>query len=176
MHTSPPRFWDGVLRRLGAEMSPLALEAWIDPLVARSHAREDGESRGRLTLGCPTAFHRDRVRERFLSEIERCAAAEAGTPVAVDLVVAPATRGDGPDPAQAAPKSPPEPENSTPRCAPAPCVDGRSAAPGPQRELPYRFDNFVVGSCNALAREASIAVARSTQRALGLARWMRAWM
>src|SRR2546428_5609311 len=88
MHTSPPRFWDGVLRRLGAEMPPFALEAWIDPLVARSNARDGSESGDRLTLGCPTAFHRDRVRERFLTEIERCAAAEAGVPVAVDLVVA----------------------------------------------------------------------------------------
>jgi chromosomal replication initiator protein len=147
-------------------MPPLALEAWIDPLVARTHVQGADESRDRLTLGCPTAFHRDRVRERFLGEIERCAAAEAGMPVAVDLVVAPAARGDVPDPAQTAPKSPPEPENSTPRCAPAPRADARAVAPDPQREFPYRFDNFVVGSCNALAREASIAVARSTQREL----------
>src|SRR4030095_16053378 len=99
MHTSPPRFWDGVLRRLGAEMPPFALEAWIDPLVARSGDR--GESSERLTLGCPTAFHRDRVRERFLTEIERCAAAEAGMPVAVDLVVAPRSPGDAPERASA---------------------------------------------------------------------------
>ncbi len=166
MQTSPPRFWDGVLRRLGAEMPPLALEAWIDPLVARSPAREDGASRDRLTLGCPTAFHRDRVRERFLTEIERCAAAEAGMPVAVDLVVASAPRGDPPDQAQAAPEPVAGRENPAVRCAPAPRANERSAAPDPQREFPYRFDNFVVGSCNALAREASIAVARSTQRAL----------
>ncbi len=33
-----------------------------------------------------------------------------------------------------------------------------------QAELPYRFDNFVVGSCNALAREASVAIAEGRQR------------
>jgi chromosomal replication initiator protein len=147
-------------------MAPLAREAWIDPLIARSPLREAGDPHDRLTLGCPTTFHRDRVRERFLSEIERCAAAEAGVPVAVDLVVAPAPRGDRPDPAQDAPESPPQRENLPARRAPAPRPDERAAAPDPQREFPYRFDNFVVGSCNALAREASIAVARSTQRAL----------
>src|SRR5215510_151292 len=90
MQTSPPlRLWDGVLRRLGAEMPPFALDAWIGPLQARSCTPEESGSDARLTLGCPTAFHRDRVRERFLSEIERCAAQEAGCPVAVDLVVAP---------------------------------------------------------------------------------------
>src|SRR2546426_5919946 len=104
MHTSPPRFWDGVLRRLGAEMPLFAREAWIDPLVARSHAREDGAARDRLTLGCPTAFHRDRVRERFLSEIERCAALEAGVPVAVDLVVAPPLRRSVPSEEHCAPE------------------------------------------------------------------------
>src|SRR5262245_10023507 len=119
MHTSPPRFWDGVLRRLGAEMPSLALEAWIDPLIAHNAARPDGESQERLTLNCPTAFHRDRIRERFLTDIERCAAAEAGMPVAVDLVVASA-RGDVPHPAQTAPESAKDRENSPPApCAPA---------------------------------------------------------
>src|SRR6185436_8706257 len=45
-------------------------------------------------------------------------------------------------------------------------ANGRGNPPAPQRELPYRFDNFVVGTCNALAREASLAVARRAQRAL----------
>ncbi|MGH7821334.1 MAG: hypothetical protein ACREQ9_16335, partial [Candidatus Binatia bacterium] len=84
-------------------MAPFALEAWIGPLVARADAPGDGAVRDRLTLGCPTAFHRDRVRERFLTEIERCAALEAGVPVAVDLVVAPPLRGSAPAPAQTAP-------------------------------------------------------------------------
>jgi chromosomal replication initiator protein len=163
MQTSPPRLWDGVLRRLGAEMPPFALEAWIGPLVARSGACENGALADRLTLGCPTAFHRDRVRERFLPEIERCAALEAGMPVAVDLVVAPPLQGSAPIPAQ------PERDRGTPAGV-APARPAAANAPGDppalQREFPYRFDNFVVGSCNALAREASLAVARGAQRAL----------
>src|SRR2546426_1988066 len=141
MHTSPPRFWDGVLRRLGAEMPPFALEAWIDPLVARSNARDGSESGDRLTLGCPTAFHRDRVRERFLTEIERCAAAEAGVPVAVDLVVASPRRA-------LLTETPPAPDRREAIC-PAVNAGGPAAAapepshhasPDPQRALPYRFD------------------------------------
>src|SRR5687767_10125006 len=103
MQTSPPpRLWDGVLRRLGAEMPPFALEAWIGPLVPRGSTPTDGGPDARLTLGCPTAFHRDRVRERFLPQIERCAALEARTPVAVDLVVAPPLRATVPTPAHPA--------------------------------------------------------------------------
>ena len=145
-------------------MPPFALEAWIGPLVPRGNAPEDGGSEARLTLGCPTAFHRDRVRERFLPEIERCAALEAGVPVAVDLVVAPPLRATAPVQAQplreAGATAPPA------RPAIARGADDRGNSPEPQREFPYRFDNFVVGTCNALAREASLAVARRAQRAL----------
>ncbi|TMA32509.1 MAG: chromosomal replication initiator protein DnaA [Deltaproteobacteria bacterium] len=171
MNTSPPqRFWDGVVRRLGAEMPPFALEAWIGPLVARSGAREGSESSERLTLGCPTAFHRDRVRVRFLPEIERCAALEAGAPIAVDLVIAPPLRCSVPKDAHPTERCAAPPFIAASASAPAAPARARAAepdaAPDPQRALPYRFDNFVVGSCNALAREASLAVARSAQRAL----------
>jgi chromosomal replication initiator protein len=44
-----------------------------------------------------------------------------------------------------------------------PSRDADTAAPC-QLELPYRFANFVVGRCNALAREAGMAVARGEQR------------
>jgi chromosomal replication initiator protein len=144
-------------------MPPFALEAWIGPLVPRGSAPEDGGADARLTLGCPTAFHRDRVRERFLSEIERCAALEAGAPVAVDLVVAPPLRATAPAPGQFAREI-----SAPPPAAPASAraVHDRENPPDPQRVFPYRFDNFVVGTCNALAREASLAVARRAQRAL----------
>jgi chromosomal replication initiator protein len=147
-------------------MPPFALEAWIGPLVPRACTPTEDGSDTRLTLGCPTAFHRDRVRERFLPEIERCAALEAGAPVAVDLVVAP--------PLRAVPTSA-QPEREISAAAPSAALatpKSRRAAPDRgdspdfQREFPYRFENFVVGTCNALAREASLAVARRTGRTL----------
>lgn len=122
-------------------------------------------------LACPTAFHRERVRERFLAAIERCAAEEAGEPVEVALVVCPAPlpvpqhgSAGASTTAPAAISAAPALEEPPPqRAAPAP----RSAPrPHAQPELPYRFDNFVVGACNALAREAAVAVAQGTQRGL----------
>jgi len=140
------------------------LDAWIGPLVARIDDRAAGEPGDRLTLGCPTAFHRDRVRERFLAEIERCAAQEAGGPVAVDLVVAPPLPA-GPPRARSGASE--RRERHAAQVPDAVAPPARTApAPDLQPELPYRFDNFVVGSCNALAREASLAVARRTQHAL----------
>lgn len=166
MRTSPPRLWDGVLRRLGAEIPPFTLEAWIGSLAPRV---EDD----RLVLACPTGFHRERVRERFLAAIERCVAEEAGEPVEVSLVVSPAPlpassqhacageAAAGPAAAAVAAPAIEEPPPERVERASRPATQGRT-----QPELPYRFDNFVVGACNALAREAAVAVAQGTQRGL----------
>src|SRR5499433_2532742 len=76
-----PQIWDGVLRRLGDEIPSFALEAWVRPIVAR--VDESG-----LQLLCPSAFHRERLRERFLKPIRACACAEAGREIEVQLRVA----------------------------------------------------------------------------------------
>jgi chromosomal replication initiator protein len=135
-------------------MAPFALDAWLRPLDARVVD-------GRLQLVCPTAFHRDRVRERFLPLIERQLAA-CGAQAEVDLVVLAQTSGAA---SRSAPAAPARAACASPdRTRSAAPID---AAPRPapvQPELPYRFDNFVVGQCNALAREASFAIAQGRQQ------------
>jgi chromosomal replication initiator protein len=149
--------WDGVLRRLGADMPAHTVEAWIEPLVAQN--RDD-----RLRLLCPTPFHRERIREHFLARIERCVAQEAGRALPVEVALSPS------------PAAAPAPEAPPPRAAalaeasaPARAAVAAPAQRAPeQRSLPYSFENFVVGPCNALAREASFAVAQGRQRPLSL--------
>jgi len=131
------------------------LDAWIRPLGARA----EGD---RLCLLCPTAFHRDRVRERFLDQIARCVRAESGHALRIDLALD-ASEVE-PSPAAippAAARAPDRPRRTEP--------EATNARPAPvQRVLPYSFDNFVVGACNALAREASFAVASGRQRPVSL--------
>lgn len=127
-------------------MAPHTLDAWLRPLEAR-----DGE--GCIQLRCPTSFHRERVRERFLPVIVRELAAETGRRVEVELQVS--ANPPAPRRRRARPRAPREAvRDPAPRVAPAPV----------QPELPYRFENFVVGPCNALAREASFAIARGRQQ------------
>jgi chromosomal replication initiator protein len=133
-------------------MAPFALDAWLRPLAARV-------VEGRLQLVCPTAFHRDRVRERFLRRIEReLAACGGGTDV--ELIVQAQAEPGAADPAPVArvgvQGASPRPARRT-----APAAQETAAV---QAELPYSFDNFVVGQCNALAREASLAIAQGRQR------------
>jgi chromosomal replication initiator protein len=159
--TCPPQVWDGVVRRLACELSTFALSQWIAPL--RPETSDEG-----LRLACPGAFHRNRVRERYLPRIEELACAELGRPVRVDLSVytpdveAPA---DG-LPSIATPRI--GPQRARPGEAAAPPTP-RPAAPGshaPDETPQYTFASFVVGSSNALAREACMAFARGRQSAM----------
>lgn len=154
---TPPQLWDGVLRRLGGVLPAFAVEAWLVPLVPVT--KGDG-----LELLCPTPFHRERVRERYLGAITACTAEEAGAPIPITLEVA-ARRGGGVLRKSAVPPgAPPEfakaaAAEQAERPAAAPHV---RAAPA-QRAFVYTFENFVVGPGNALAREASLAIARGSQ-------------
>ncbi len=180
MAPHPPTVWDGVLRRLHTEMPDYALDAWVRPL--RACVEPD-----RVRLFAPSTFHQRRVETRFLALIERCFCAELGTPVRAQVVVEPATLPVQPAetveppaqraiepaamPAQAcgeqSEQQRPHPRveaaravgSSEPRSEPLVCSE-----PSPiQLSLPHRFDTFVVGPPNALAREAALAVARSRQ-------------
>jgi chromosomal replication initiator protein len=148
-----------------------ALEAWVRPLVAEVDAAG-------LRLRCPSAFHRDRVGARLLARIERCAEAEVGRPVAIELELLEPGRA----PAAAADRTAPASAGSAIACAPPARLDraeedaGRAAFPAriapravgapQQASLLQSFETFVVGPCNALAREAALAVARDAQRPL----------
>ena len=145
-------FWNAVVRRLEAEAPPFVIEAWVRPLIAEVNG-------DRIRLLCPSALHRDRVRDRFLRQILKFAEAEAGKPVEIELDLAdsaPAKR----IPAAPASTVPETPTTSAPERQPR----TRKVRKPEQHNLPYTFENFVVGACNRLAREASLAVAQGTQQ------------
>jgi len=244
--TFPPEVWVGVLHRLQVELPPFSIEAWLEPLTVIV-------SEGGLRLLCPSSFHRDRVRDRFLPHILASLHAEMGEPVRVELAlrsdsakeahgsesgatparsdaseikISPAARKHGtaehpsqtaagleaeleaelvnspegkraevlalPKPAQRSPgpalssldphgdrrthshRALGDPGSTGARAVlPAPRSSGgtkrdgeHNASHAQQRALPYTFDNFVVGPCNALAREASLAMVRERQLSL----------
>jgi len=150
-----PELWDGVLGRLRHEIPGFQVEAWLSPLVPRL-------DESALRLSCPSAFHRERVK-RYLEPIRRCVAAQAGRPLRVEFSL-------GEQSATAAPGSPtpdsPELDRATAteaRATETRTTTAKPAPPGIQPPLPYSFDTFVVGPCNALAKEASLALARGSQ-------------
>ncbi len=222
MVTFSPKVWCDVLRRLQEEIPDFKFEAWIAPLavkVANDH----------VLLGCPSSFHRDRVRNYYGDSIRACLQADGGSAIstvefltmsefntASGLVVdvlrpekqvhsAMPVGGGGPMAAVAEVEPLALPEllagddidqdgmpsghprthgASTPvlHSVPVPPRSKRavktnttssrgkreplSPTGSAQPELPFSFESFVVGPCNALAREAALALARRRQRSL----------
>jgi chromosomal replication initiator protein len=151
--TFTPEVWDGVVRRLRAELPEFVCEAFIDNLAVKTCG--DG-----LYLLCPTAFHRDRVRGHYSGSIRKCIEKELGRTVEFEIGVREAG-----SPTLGTPEL-------TPKLAPKPAPERTPTPPAPaarkhpratQRPLlrpALTFDSFIVGRCNALAREASLAVVR----------------
>ena len=128
---SPPEFWDGVMRRLGSLLPAHTFDAWVRPLSPVV------EERG-LVLRCPSPFHRDKVRERYLAKIQSCVHEERGDAMQVHLDVgAPPIRVDEAD-ARGAQKT-----RST--LASRPTATTRDSTPTrpEQPSLHYDFDSFV---------------------------------
>ena len=145
--------WDGVLCRLARELPPLALEAWLKPLSPES--ADEG-----LRLVCPSAFHCERVRERYLARIVEHAAEACGRSIAVALAVravstpAPETSDTSTTAARPVTRVFPVRPQAAPRAEPSRAC----AAPA--------FDEFAAGSSNALALEAARALAGGRQLAV----------
>jgi chromosomal replication initiator protein len=135
------------LGQLQGELSEFALEAWIRPLAARE---EDDQ----LELLAPSPFHKQRVELRFLARIRELAARQARRPikVAVELV--------SQDP------RPPRQRRHVQRTTTVRPREAKPVSRPPQPVLPYSFETFIVGRTNALAREASLALARGHQNAV----------
>ncbi len=154
--TEPPLVWDGVLRRLSTVLPDFVLDSWLRPLqVVQEQAH--------LRLLCPTPFHRDWIRERYLALLSQSLEQESGGGLQLDLAVSPAADA-GPAPAARPPRESGAPVRAA--ATPAAGVLRPEAAPhgrprsARQEDLPYSFDSFVAGPCNALAREAALVVAR----------------
>ncbi|MCP5059455.1 MAG: ATP-binding protein [bacterium] len=156
----PPKVWDGVLTRLRTRMPPIAFEAWILPLSAQMD-----EDSSELRLLAPGTFHEARIRGRYLHVIREALEQETGGAIGLRL-----------SSEASLPAAPPLAEAKGSEAKGAPDVprpaneDGATASARPDPKLsPFQpglsrsFDSFVVGPENALAREASIALAHRRQ-------------
>lgn len=225
--TRAPKVWGDALRLLQDEIPDFAYEAWIAPLAVKVAG-------ARVVLGCPTSFHRERVRIQMSAPLEQCwsracaanpcgasdaeacsdapcvalvdmkeFAAAAGTPVEAPIRLRRAESLRRVEPALGIRAAvgdvrPGALERTVAQRSAPPCTlarganehdvaraggrsDAQSAAPKQdvlrvetrprlsldaepaQGELPFSFESFVVGPCNALAREAALALARRRQ-------------
>ncbi|MEA4811345.1 MAG: chromosomal replication initiator protein DnaA [Anaerolineaceae bacterium] len=140
--------WQAVKAQLKMELSKAQYDTW----VKQSEFLSFEESNALFTLSARNAFACDWLNDRLKSTIANKLTGLMASPVQVIFKLA------------SAEVEAPETENKTAaeenQPAPSLNVEPTQAAPLDSHLNPrYRFDNFIVGSCNRLAQAASLAVA-----------------
>ncbi|MEE3326399.1 MAG: DnaA/Hda family protein, partial [Myxococcota bacterium] len=170
--TFTPEVWEGVLRHLKNEVPEFAYKAWLEPVHPKPI---QGGDDGPFGLLCPSQFHCERIRKDFLPRIKTYLRTQTGGDVEVHLGVA-TDRAEAKSECVASSKHTPTrsptaravggvqpPRNHlAPVSVPAIAEAQTEAFP----EATHTFESFVVGSCNALAREVAWALAHGQQRGL----------
>jgi len=161
-------FWQACLHRLEQELPPQQISAWIRPLVPLAF----DEEQAMLRIAAPNRFKLDWVRKNFSHQIEELASDWYKRPVQVMFELAaaqrPASAGRAPAPAAPAPMGHPAAAASAPSVpapppAAAPAASAAADAVHDRSRLnaDLRFDNFVTGKANQLARAAALQVAEN---------------
>src|SRR3989344_7459155 len=78
--------WSAVLGELELSLSPGNFSTWISPLKAQKLLAPD-EGKALLTVGCPSAFHKNYVADRFLGQIQQLSQKALAKTCEVELTV-----------------------------------------------------------------------------------------
>ncbi len=143
-------FWSACLSHLERELSAQQFNTWIKALKIE----DEGESPRRLRLMAPNRFVLQRVRERYLVQIETLSHQYYGEPVNVTLGVSETEPADSEQPETAT-------SNSNPiKATASSSINVVNAAYERSRLNPaFTFDTLVTGRANDLARAAAQQVA-----------------
>jgi chromosomal replication initiator protein len=149
--------WAKVAAAVRAQLSEATWNTWFQGV----HALDLTENT--LVLGVPSSVTVERVRTSYLGLLADAAQALTGVPLAVELIVDTAPRGEefvAPDARGTIAPLPPVATEERPR---APHADG---GPGSTMSLNprYTFDQFVIGASNRFAHAATLSVAESPAR------------
>ncbi|MDR0702734.1 MAG: chromosomal replication initiator protein DnaA [Azoarcus sp.] len=171
-------FWPFCLSRLEQELPAQQFNIWIKPLSVK-YADSDGNPG--LTLVAPSRFVLDWIRDRYRRRIGELAEEFHGTPLRLDLQLAPpkATSGatgapatvetlsappasSASSPARSAPSASSSTVSTPPTPAPARTTRNAAAAVYEKTRLNpgFTFDTLVTGRANDLARAAAEQVAQ----------------
>lgn len=163
-------FWSLCLGRFEEELSTQQFNTWIKPLRFEAHE-------GALRLLAPNRFVQQWVKDRFLQKIAALAEEAFPTPMQIELALydasdkAPVSKTiakpkPAAEPAPAAKKIEAEISKVTKTVTPAKSASAAVKKTKPAAESnglnpAFRFDNFVTGKANQLARAAAIQVAEN---------------
>ena len=159
-------FWAACLGRFEEELSPQQFNTWIKPL----HFKVEDQA---LTLFAPNRFVQQWVKDRFLSRINEFAKEKLAEPITVDVLLLDGHKDDGIKSVDTLINSNPQAPKikpSAPETKPAKSATEKRAEPASKKKLltetsglnpTFKFDNFVTGKANQLARAAAVQIAEN---------------
>lgn len=155
-------FWQTCVQRLEQDLPPQQISAWIRPLVPLAF----DETQAVLRVSAPNRFKLDWVRKNFSNQIETLASEWYERPVQVAFELAAGTPSAlrAPAPVSVAATSVPSDSVSPAPALAAPQQNVAAADAVHDRSrlnTELRFDNFVTGKANQLARAAALQVAEN---------------
>ena len=151
------RIWSFVLERARVELPETTVVMWFADVAPISLSDEA------LQLAVPSQLVRERLQHHHLSLIEGAAAAAAGYPVKIDLVVDDRMRADAAAERAIADVRTPPPAAYAVIGAPSELLPPKETLGAPGLPFPnYTFDAFVPGPSNRFAHAAAMAVAEAT--------------
>ncbi|MCQ9206795.1 MAG: chromosomal replication initiator protein DnaA [Omnitrophica bacterium] len=149
--------WDNLLGRLRVEVGEQIFNAWFSPISPIS------VSESTFTLGVPSEFFKEWIRDRYSEVLAKNLSKVAGKKLSIDFVIAPV---EEPKPSQ---KRPDEKSTHREKKGWFRSVFPKQGGDFPPKETrlnpKYTFDDFVVGPNNRFAHAAAMAIAESPARA-----------
>ena len=159
-------FWAACLGRFEEELSPQQFNTWIK----RLHFKVEDQT---LTLFAPNRFVQQWVKDRFLSRINEFAKEKLAHPITVDVLLLEGQKVDGVKSVGALiDDAPQKPKIKTiePETKPSKSTAEKRAEPASKKKIltetsglnpTFKFDNFVTGKANQLARAAAVQIAEN---------------
>lgn len=149
--------WDSLLGRLRVEVGEQIFNAWFSPISPISVSEDT------FTLGVPSEFFKEWIRDRYSSVLVENLSKVAGKKLAIDFVITPTEE------PKATQKQPDEKSHQKEKKGWFRSVFPKQNGDAPPKETrlnpQYTFDDFVVGPNNRFAHAAAMATAESPARA-----------
>jgi len=150
-------FWQETLSRLRTELGEEEFSSWFTDIEYMRSAE------GRLVIGFPSAFHMEKVKDRYHNAMQTRFRELANADIALEYEVIPASKAE----------SPPSPEKKAEKTGanavesdkndrkPAESQPDKPKKKHPQMRDDYTFEKYIVGENNNFAANAAVAISRN---------------
>jgi len=153
-------FWNETLNQLRAELGEEEFSGWFTDI----YFLRSGENT--ITVGFPSGFHRDRVKNRYQNSLKTKLKTFAGRDIALEFEVVPSNKAEKAVAGQKSAKKDAYDRSASQSASPVvknaePAREKPKKKQHPQMRDDYTFERYIVGENNNFAHNAALAISRN---------------